>query len=171
MIETYDVEVVVPPCDPGSARLVAKARLSVDIAPVLPYLNATLPEASYLPEVPALIWNDDGHSVAFHPHEIAVGEVEDRADAERLVADLVALVDRIWERRVDIVPSEVARPRPTPMAVYRLLPGTNCKECGLPGCWQFATHVVVGEAEPGGCPPLAQPDFAARLAELRKLVG
>jgi ArsR family metal-binding transcriptional regulator len=171
MISTYDLDMLTPPCDPGSARLVAKARLAVDIAPVLPYLNATLPGASYMPEAESLTWKDDGHTVAFHPREIAVSDVEDRGDAEQVIGDLVDLVNRTWQRRGDIVPSVATRRRPTPMAVYGLLPGTNCKECGLPGCWQFALKLVAGEAKTGECPELAQAEFVSGLAELRSLVG
>jgi ArsR family metal-binding transcriptional regulator len=171
MIGSYDLEVLTPPCDPGSSRLVVKARWAVDIAPVLPYLNATLPEASYLPEAKSLIWKDDPHTIAFHAHEIAVSDVDDRGDAERVIDDLVNLVNRTWQRRAEIVPSVATKPRPTPMAVYKLLPSTNCKECGLPGCWQFALKLVTGEAITGECPGLARPEYAAQLADLRTLVA
>ena len=57
------------------------------------------------------------------------------------------------------------------MAVFRLLPGTNCKECNLSGCWQFALKLIAGEAKTGECPELAEPASASRLGELRTLVG
>ena len=47
MIETYDLEVFTPSCDPGAERFTAKARLKVDISEVLPYLNATLRRGSF----------------------------------------------------------------------------------------------------------------------------
>ena len=167
MIGKYDLEILTPACDPGSPRLVAKAALADDIAPVLPYLNATLPGANYLPEAQALIWENDSHRVAFHAHEIAVSEVADHDDAEQVMGDLVNLVNETWERRDEIVPSVATRPRPTPMEVYRLLPGTNCKECHLPSCWQFALKLVAGEARTAACPALAEPELAQQLADLR----
>src|SRR3989304_5066658 len=42
LIEHYDLEVFTPPCDPGSERFAATARLTTDISGVFPYLNATL---------------------------------------------------------------------------------------------------------------------------------
>lgn len=42
LIEKYDLEVFTPPCNPGSERCAARARLFVDISEILPYLNATL---------------------------------------------------------------------------------------------------------------------------------
>jgi len=171
MIGSYDLEMLTPPCDPGSAQLVAKARLSVDIASVLPYLNAILSGANYLPEAESLTWHDDGHAVAFHPSEIAVSSVDDRDDATRVIDGLVDLVNRTWRRKDEIVPSVATLRRPTPMAVYRLLPGTNCKECGQPGCWHFALKLVVADVTTGDCPQLTQPEFASRLTELRSLVA
>ena len=167
MILGYDLEMVTPPCDPGSARLVAKAHLAAGIGPVLPYLNAILAGATYFPEAESLTWQDGGHAIAFHAHEIAVGDVDDRDDARRVIDGIVDLVNRTWERRKRIVPSVATRHRPTPMAVYRLLPGTNCTECRLAGCWQFALRLVTGAAHVGECPGLAAPEFASRLAELR----
>lgn len=171
MIGTYDLEMLTPPCDPGSPRLVAKARLAIDIAPVLPYLNAVLSGADYLPEADSLTWKDDGHAIAFHSREIAVSDVEDRADAEHVIDDLIELVNRTWQQRSEIVPSVAVRHRPTPMAVYKLLPGTNCKECGQPGCWQFGLKLIAGEVSTGDCPDLAKPEYVSRLPELQDLIG
>lgn len=38
LIETYDVDVFTPPCDPGAERFAAKALLLADISEVQPYL-------------------------------------------------------------------------------------------------------------------------------------
>lgn len=170
MIGNYDLEILPPGCDPGSSRLVARAHLVDDIVAVLPYLNATLPGANYLPEAKALIWDNGSRHIAFHAQEIAASDIDDHDDAERVMNDVVNLVNQTWERRDEIVPSVATLPRPTPMVVYKLLPGTNCKECNLPSCWQFALKLVTGEATTGECPDLAKPEFAPQLAELRTLV-
>lgn len=100
-----------------------------------------------------------------------MSEVTDHDDADQVMGDLVNLVNQTWERRDEIVPSVATLSRPTPMAVYKLLPGTNCKECHLPGCWQFALKLVAGEATAGECPALAEAEFARQRAQLVELVG
>ncbi|NIU39377.1 hypothetical protein GWN65_05265, partial [Candidatus Bathyarchaeota archaeon] len=35
---------------------------------------------------------------------------------------------------------------PSPIVVYKLLPGTNCKECGEKNCMAFAAKLVNREA-------------------------
>lgn len=170
LLETYEMEVFTPPCEPGAERYAARARFAVDISPVLPYLNATLRGAVYLPEVPALTWKKAGHIVAFHPHEIAVSNVEDRAGAERELKGLIELINRTWERRAEITPSDETRQRPTPMAIFKLLPQTNCKQCGEPTCFSFALKLAASQRKIADCPPLAEPQNAEKRTALEAIV-
>jgi acetyl-CoA decarbonylase/synthase complex subunit gamma len=45
----------------------------------------------------------------------------------------------------------------SPIEVYQLLPGTNCKECGETNCMAFAAKLVNREATLHECPPLLDP--------------
>ncbi len=49
--------------------------------------------------------------------------------------------------------------------VADMLPGSNCGQCGYPGCRQMAKAVVQGEAAVTGCPPGGRA-LAAALAEV-----
>jgi len=128
LIENYDLEVFTPPCDPGSERYAARAWLFVDISEILPYLNATLRGAVYLPSANALTWKKGGHNIAFHAFEIATSNVEDRDGAEKELKGLINLVNRTWEECSEITPDTTTRQRPTSMAIFKLLPQTNCKQ-------------------------------------------
>ncbi len=83
----------------------------------------------------------------------------------------VERVNRTWERRSEIAPSTHVRQRPTPLALYKLLPQTNCKQCGEPTCYVFATKLAVGQHELPDCPALAEPSYADHRASLHKLLG
>lgn len=170
LIETYDIEVFTPPCDPGSERYAAKARLTVDISETLPYLNATLRGAVYLPAAQALTWKKGGHNVAFHAYEIVTSNVEDREGAEKELKGLIDLVNRTWERRAEITPDTATRQRPTPMAIYKLLPNTNCRQCGESTCYAFALKLAAAQKSPGDCPPLAEPQHAQKRSALDAIV-
>jgi ArsR family metal-binding transcriptional regulator len=170
LIERYDLEVFTPPCDPGAERYAARARLTMDISEVLPYLNATLRGAVYLKEANALTWKKGGHDIAFHDYEIAASNVEDRDGAEKELKGLIDLVNRTWERRAEIAPDYQAHQRPTPMAVYKLLPNTNCKQCGEPTCYIFAYKLTASQRKLADCPPLFGPQFAEKLAALEAIV-
>jgi ArsR family metal-binding transcriptional regulator len=170
LIEHYDVEVFTPPCEPGAERLVARARLSVDISDVLPYLNATLRGAVYWPQAKALTWKKAGHNIAFNAFEIATSNVEDRLAAEEELKGLVELVNRTWERRDQLEPDFTARRRPTPMAVFKLLPNTNCKLCGEPTCFSFALKLCASQRPLLDCQPLTAPEYTVNLAALQDMV-
>ena len=171
LISGYDVELFTPPCDPGTERFSARARLLSDISEALPYLNATLRGAVYTRAANALTWKKGGHSIAFHAYEIAISNVEDRDAAIRELEGLVELVNRTWERRAEITPDFSTRQRPTAMALYKLLPGANCRICGQPSCWNFALKLAASQAELAACTPLVEAAYAERLASLQALLA
>jgi len=170
LIENYDLEVFTPPCEPEAERYAARARLKVDISEILPYLNATLRGAVYLPEARALTWKKGGHNIAFHAYEIATSNVEDRDGAEKELQGLIDLVNRTWARRAEITPDTTTRQRPTPMAIFKLLPQTNCRRCGELTCFSFALKLVAAQKKLADCPPLAEPQYAEKLAALEEIV-
>jgi ArsR family metal-binding transcriptional regulator len=56
------------------------------------------------------------------------------------------------------------------MALYKLLPGTNCKQCGQPTCWNFALKLAAAQVELAACPPLGEPANAGRRVDLEALL-
>lgn len=171
LIETYDLEVTTPPCEPGAERFSAVARLVTDISEVLPYLNASLRGAVYNRGAPALTWKKGGHDVAFHPYQIAVSNVEDRDAAVKEMEGLVRLVNRTWERRAGIEPDYEMHRRPGPLDIYKLLPQTNCKACGQPTCYTFALKLAAGQVKLKECPAIQEPEYAGQSAQLRGMVA
>jgi ArsR family metal-binding transcriptional regulator len=155
LIESYEVEVFTPPCEPGAERFAARAHLNVDISDALPLLNATLRGAVYHKTANALTWKKSGHNVAFHAFEVATSHAEDRQAAEHELMGLIDLVNRTWDRREEIVPDHETRQRPTAMSLFRLLPQTNCGRCGMPTCFTFALRLAASQARLEDCPELA----------------
>lgn len=170
LVDIYDLEVFTPPCEPGAERFAATARLRVDISEVLPYLNATLRGAIYHEQANALTWKKGGHNIAFHAYEISTSNVEDREGAEKEIRGLVGLVNRTWECRAEVTPDYVPHKRPTSMELYQLLPHTNCTKCGEATCWNFALKLVTSQKRMSDCIPLSDPQYAANLTALEKIV-
>lgn len=170
LIEDYDLEVETVPCEPGAEEFAAIVRFNVDISPALPYLNRTLRGAVYNHQAPSLAWKKGGRNVAFWPDKIAVGHLEDRAEAEKVARGLVDLVNRTWERREEIEPDYEMHRRPGPLDLYKLLPQTNCKACGQATCFIFATKLALGQVRLEDCPVVQEPQYADRRAQLRDLL-
>jgi len=58
----------------------------------------------------------------------------------------------------------------SPIDVYKLLPRTNCKECGEENCMAFATKVVNREVPVEKCPPLLTKEFAKAYGQLKEML-
>jgi ArsR family metal-binding transcriptional regulator len=170
LIEHYELDVFTPPCEPGAERFSAIARLTADISQVLPYLNATLRGAVYHRAANALTWKKGGHNIAFHAYQLATSNVEDYEAAAKEIDGLVKLINRTWERRVEITPDYETHQRPALMTVYQLLPRTNCRQCGEPTCYTFAIKLAASQRQIADCPPLFNPQHAEKLAVLKTIV-
>jgi ArsR family metal-binding transcriptional regulator len=160
-VNSYQLEVFTPPCEPGAERYSAVAHLSISIAEVLPFLNATLAGASYMPSANALTWKRGGHLVAFHANRVAVSNVADRQEAVDELESMIDLVNRTWDRRSEITPDYQAQKRPSPMADYQHLPTTNCHGCGEVTCMGFAFGLIQGNHTLEECPALTAKQLAA----------
>ena len=117
-----------------------------------------------------LTWKKGGRNTTFGAYQIAVSNLEDRSEAQKVIDGLVDLVNRTWARRDEITPDYTERQRPAPLTVYNLLPRTNCKACGEPSCYTFALKLVAGQVSLEQCQPLAEPVWAENRAQLEELL-
>jgi 4Fe-4S ferredoxin len=56
------------------------------------------------------------------------------------------------------------------MAIYKLLPNTNCKQCGESTCYSFALKLAVSQKKLADCPPLFESQYTEKLAALQEIV-
>jgi ArsR family metal-binding transcriptional regulator len=171
LINSLQPEIVLPPCDHTRETVNVIGRFADDISPVLPYLNATQPKALFHQAASILRFRFQGHQVTLQPHEMALGGFEDGDQAVQCLFRLQRLINETWERREEITPSNVERKRLQALAVYRLLPGTNCRECGEPTCFVFANKLAAGQVGIELCTPLCHDDaFAERREQLMTML-
>ncbi|MFH1150830.1 MAG: (Fe-S)-binding protein [Actinomycetota bacterium] len=169
LIEDYELELSTPECDLESSIYRATVRLGADISDVLPFVNATVEKAEYIAGVPVLVWSEGAHRYALRADEIAVSNISDRGEATRIVQELVSRINSIWERRDQIEPSYASYERPKVLDVLKLLPRTNCGQCGVPACMAFADAVIREKKLLADCPPLCGEECAGQLAALREM--
>lgn len=58
----------------------------------------------------------------------------------------------------------------SPIDIYKLLPKTNCKECGQENCMAFATKIVNREVTIDQCPPLFKKENEKAYLKLKDLL-
>ncbi len=156
LLKGYRKEIFRPECNPQFQSLHCIAHLDEDITEVLPYLNTVLGGHQYFKEPSALTLRTHGKLITLHPREIAINALKDEAEADKILEWLKQEINEAWEKRDGIDPSFDTPEKPRILEILKLLPKTNCRECGQPTCMIFATHVVEGGRGPEDCPPLSE---------------
>ena len=171
MIESYELEIGVSTHSAEQIEYEAIAHFETDISPVLPYLNAILGRAIYIPEEPALSWRKEGRNIGFWPHRIAVDHLDSREQLVEVVEGLVRLVNETWERREELEPDTTIHQPLQPLEIFPQLPRTNCRVCGESTCFNFALKLTTGQAALKACTPVYEPGFEDQRAQLEELLA
>lgn len=154
LLEGYRLEIFNSACNPGAMAVHCFAHLDQDVGPALPYLNAVLGGFEYVQEPPSVTFKVHGKLITVHGRKIAVNALKDEAEARKIVEWLKRELNAAWDNRERIEPRCTGTPRPQLIEVLKLLPKTNCRQCGESTCMVFAVRVVEGAKGPEDCPPL-----------------
>ena len=66
--------------------------------------------------------------------------------------------------------SKTGKKELSPIDIYKLLPKTNCKECGEENCMAFATKIVNREAKIDQCLPLLKEQNSKAYNQLKEML-
>jgi ArsR family metal-binding transcriptional regulator len=156
LLKSYRKEIFRPECNPSFQSLHCIAHLDQDVAEALPYLNAVLGGFEYLKDPPAVTFRVHGKIITVHPREIAVNALKDEEEADKILEWFRREINEAWEKRNEIQPRYEGAPKPKLLEILKLLPKTNCRQCGQPTCMVFAAKVAEGAKGPEDCPPLKE---------------
>lgn len=155
LLKTYRKEIFRPECNPNFTSLHCYAHLDQDVGQAIPYLNAELGGFQCIQEPPSVTFKIRGRLITVHPRQISINSLKDEQEAEKIVNWMKNQINDVWERRAEIDPSFTPLPRPKLIEILKLLPKTNCRECGLPTCMVFASQAVEGVKTADDCSPLS----------------
>ena len=156
ILKSYTKKIFRAECNPHFESLHCLARLDQDVSEVLPYLNAVLGGFEYLKDPPAVIFRSRGRLITVHGREIAINALREEDEADKILEWLRREINQAWENRAEIVPSTDGAPKPLVFEILRLLPRTNCRECGEPTCMVFAARAAEGVRGAADCPALTE---------------
>ncbi|MFH1582103.1 MAG: Fe-S cluster protein [Desulfobacteraceae bacterium] len=156
LLKNYTKEISRPECNPSFQSVHCIAHLSEDIKEVLPYLNTVLGGFSYTKEPPSVAFKVHGKLISVYPRKIAINALKDEAEADKILEWLKREINDAWDKRDEIEPRYEGMPKPKVIEILKLLPKTNCKECGLPTCMVFAIRVAEGVKCAGDCSPIEE---------------
>ncbi|UCD82940.1 MAG: Fe-S cluster protein [Desulfobacterales bacterium] len=154
LLESYTKEIFNSECQPGAMAVHCFAHLDQDVGEAIPYLNAALGGFTFTKDPPSVTFKVHGKLITVHAKKIAINALKDQEEATKIIEWLKREINSAWENREKIEPLYESAPQPKIIEILKLLPKTNCKECGQPTCMVFAAQMAEGAKGPEDCPPL-----------------
>ncbi len=169
ILHSYKITRILP-CiaDPEKIRVIAE--VSGEIHEVFPCLNATLKGCIYNHHALTLTLKQDDKLITLHAHHITLAKIEDEKEAEEILKWLQGVVNETYQNRDKIEPNYSMSRELKPTDIYRLLPGTHCKECGQVNCFAFAFKLARKETEIQKCSPLLSGKYPEKREVLFELL-
>lgn len=158
LLRSYKIARILP-CiaDPEKIRVIAE--LSDEIHEVFPYLNATLKGCIYNHPALTLTIRNEEKLITLHSKYITLTLIEDEKEAHEILNWLKDLINETYQKRDQIEPNYSSGDQLKPSDIHKLLPGINCKECGMRSCLAFAFKLVDQKLEIEKCRPLFTDPF------------
>lgn len=135
----------------------ASFKLDRDVSHLFPYLNAALDEAVYYqnPEHVSFLFN--GYRCFLYPETASAHLFDSKASAMDFITALMDFLNQLHRQRASIRPNHEKIVQIPITDVLKILPKTNCQECGYPTCMAFAASVIKGKAVADQCTGLDSP--------------
>jgi ArsR family metal-binding transcriptional regulator len=165
LLNSYKITRILP-CiaDPEKIRVIAE--VSDEIHDAFPYLNAVIKGCIYNHPALTLTIRNEDKLITLHTKHVTLTLIEDEKEAQEILDGLKDLINQTYQNKDQIEPNYSEGGQLKPSDVQKLLPGTNCKECGFRSCLAFAFKLVDEKIEIVKCLPL----FSDQFKEKRKLL-
>jgi len=159
------------PCIADVDKIRLKADFSDNISEVMPYLNTVLSNAAYSRDGSLITFMKEFRLLVLYPTNMTMAKARNMTDALQVLDWLKELINDTWEKRDSITPNFEKKKRPATMDIYKLLPQTNCRECGDATCFAFAARLLQGAQKIENCKPLFSKEYANQLTMIRVMIG
>ncbi len=171
LLNEYQLRIVLPDCNFSAETVNAIVILSKDISEVLPYLHSVLKGSQYIDKNKILTVKRGGHLITFRPREIAITKLEDEKEAKQVMEELKQIINETYQKRDTIKPDYTMPKELKSSDILKLLPGTNCKECGERTCFAFSFKLIRQELVISKCTPLFLKEYEEKRKVLLKLLN
>jgi len=165
LLQSYKITRILP-ClaDPEKIRVIAE--VLGEIHEIFPCLNAVLKGCIYNHPALTLTIRKEEKLITLHANHVTMTLIEDEKEAKEILDWLKDLINETYEKRDQIEPNYSEGDQLRPSDIQKLLPGTNCRECGFRSCLAFAFKLVDEKIEIVKCFPL----FLDLFKEKRKVL-
>ncbi len=145
------------PADKLEAGMMAGFDFSMNIEFLFPYINAVAKKAQLYDNPSYIRFNFDHTLCVLYPDKGLASPFDDNEDARDFIIRLVAFLNDIYHRKNQITPRYKIFSQTDITQILKLLPQTNCNDCGFNTCMAFAAMLGKQQTIPGRCPHISQP--------------
>lgn len=135
----------------------ASFRLDQDLKHLFPYINAVLDDAVYYENPEHVRFLFDGYRCFLYPNLTVAHFFESKMAAKDFIACLIDFLNDIYNQKETIRPNYDQIKQVPIIDILKILPKTNCRECGYLTCMAFAAAIIKGKVAVDKCPSLASP--------------
>ena len=146
----------IQPCTTDSLRIRIKAIFSRDISDIFPFLNTYIKSGIYNKKANTFTYNKDHKIITMYSDNVAIAKLLNETDAFETLDYIKDIINEVYSKREEIIPSIEMIKLPSPLELYSYLPKLNCKKCGHPTCLAFATKVLNNQTKLSMCIHLYQ---------------
>jgi len=130
---------------------------SMDIEFLFPYINAVAKKVQMHENPPHIRFKFDHTLCVLHPDRGLASPVDDSEDARAFMVRLMKFLNDIHLQKDQIPPRYKLFNQTDVTQILKLLPQTNCNECGFKTCMAFAAMLSKQQTIPGRCPHISRP--------------
>ena len=141
----------------AGGMLGAHFRLDTNVSQLFPYINATFKDAKFFdkPEYILFLMNDI--KCTLYPNDIIAAPFMDQGQALTFANRLIVFLNDLYNKKDSLKPNFKKVSPVSVFDIFKLLPQTNCKECGYTTCMAFAAAISKSETTPDKCPDFRDP--------------
>lgn len=143
--------------DHQSKIWMASFKLDRDVSPLFPYINSTSDNAVYYEQPEHMRFLLKGYRCVLYSRTAVTRFFESKTTATLFASDLIDYLNYIYEQKENITPNYAQIKHIPIIDILRVLPKTNCRECGYLSCVAFAVGIIKGKVAADKCPRLDSP--------------
>ncbi len=141
--------------DPKKIKVIGKINIP-NLEEIMPYLARVITNATYSEDDGWIVFKKGLRIITIYKDSfVAMTYITDKDEALEILKSIEEKAKEAWEKRDQIDLSKPLKDTSvTALDIYKLLPKTNCKECGELTCMAFAVKILNSERNIQECKPL-----------------
>ena len=132
-------------------------KIENDISELFPYLNAEIETAVFFDNPKYIQFTFEMSKCTVYPFEVIAVPFANEKHALGFIDKLIKFFNDLYVRSNSIKPNYKKFKSVSVLDIFKLLPGTNCRECGFTICMAFAAALTQSKTDPDQCSYFAKP--------------